>query len=512
MAQDEKELVGPDLTLGIALDDIGEGGKLLGHAGGEQVLLVRRGTNVYALEPNCTHYHQPLVEGLVVEDTIRCSLHHACFSLRTGEALRGPAFVDLNVWSVEQRAGQVFVRDKRPARQAPRSRRASSSAPGRIVIVGGGAAAFAAAETLRREQFSGSVVMLSSEDETPIDRTNLSKDFLASDIPYDWIALRPDKFYADNGIDVRVRTTVIEINRASRTVRLSDGSALEYDKLLLATGAEPIRPSIPGADQEHVRTLRTLPDSRSLIERAAGGRQVLIIGAGFIGLEVAASLRTRGARVSVVAPERIPMQRVLGAQLGEFIRSLHEKHEVVFHLEDAVLGLEGKRVTLKSGNQLDADLVVAGISVRPRTELAHRAGLAVEQGISVNAQFQTSDPDIFAAGDVARWPNPQDGAPIRVEHWVVAHRHGQCAALAMIGKPQSQPIIPFFWTQHYDVQINYIGHAEGDTDQTVEGSIAGRDCLVRYGRNGSTLAVASIGRDMDNLKNELAMERAAAQH
>jgi apoptosis-inducing factor 3 len=508
MAQDKQELIGPDLTQGIALGELGDGNKLLGHAGGEQVLLVRYGAEISAIEPTCSHFHQALIDGLVIGDTLRCPLHHACFSLRTGEAIRAPAYIDLNMWSVEQRGARIFVREKRAAPPKQSNSSVMRDGPRRIVIVGGGAAGFAAAETLRREQFCGSLVMVSSEQEAPIDRTNLSKDFLARDIPYDWMALRPDRFYADNGIELRVRTSVSEINRAARTLRLSDGTTLEYDRLLLATGAEPIRPSIPGADLPHVRTLRTLADSRALIERAAKARQVLIIGAGFIGLEVAASLRARGARVCVVAPDKIPLQRVLGAPLGEFIRSLHEQHGVVFHLEDTVTGIDGSHVTLDSGSKLDADLVVVGIGVRPRIELAQRAGLTVEHGISVNSQFQTSDPDIFAAGDVARWPSAQDGAPIRVEHWVVAQRHGQAAARAMMGGAPTQMIVPFFWSAHYDVQINYVGHAQGETDLTVQGSIQGRDCLVRYGRDGKTLAVASIGRDIENLQAELALERA----
>jgi len=507
---DQTEPTGPDLAHGIALTDLADSGKLVGHVGAEEILLVRRGTEVFAVDAHCTHYHGPLADGLIVGDTVRCPWHHACFDLRTGDALRAPALSAIACWSVEQHDGKVFVRGKRQQAAPVRPGSPSGKTPQKIVIVGGGAAGFAAAEKLRREQYQGSIVMLSNDDSAPVDRPNLSKDFLAGTAPQDWVPLRPDSFYPENGIDLRLKTNVTGIDARSREVALADGSKVAFDRLLLTTGAEPVRLSIPGADQPHVSTLRSLADCRGIIERAKTARRVVVLGASFIGLEVAAALRARGLEVHVVAPEKRPMERILGAQMGDFVRALHEEHGVVFHLEDTASAIDGKQVKLKSGGMLEADLVIVGIGVRPRIEIAERAGLAIDRGVTVNAYLETSAPEIYAAGDIARWPDPHSGESIRVEHWVVAERQGQAAAVNMLGGREKFATVPFFWSQHYDVPINYVGHAEKWDELTVDGDIAGRDCLLRFKLNGRTLAVASIFRDLQSLEAELAMERDAA--
>ncbi len=501
---------GPDLAEGVALVDLADGGKLVGHVGDEPILLVRRGKDVFAVGAQCTHYNGPLGDGLVVGDTVRCPWHHACFDLRTGEALRAPALSPLACWRVEQLDGKVFVREKLPQpKPEPRGNQAAR-APDRMVIVGGGAAGFAAAEMLRREDFGGSIVILSDDDTAPVDRPNLSKDYLAGNAQEDWVPLRSDSFYAKNGIDLRLRTKVTGIDVQGRKVQLADGSIVAYDRMLLATGAEPVRLSIPGADQPHVHTLRSLGDCKAIIDDAKAARRAVVMGASFIGLEVAASLRARGIEVQVVAPDKRPMERVLGPQMGDFIRALHEEHGVIFHLEDMAAAIAGKHVKLKSGGTLEADLVVAGIGVRPRIALAEASGLAIDRGVTVNAYLETSEPTIFAAGDIARWPCPHLGEMIRVEHWVVAERQGQTAALNMLGYREPFDAVPFFWSQHYDVPINYVGHAEQWDELKIDGDIASKDCLVRFRRNGHTLAVVTIFRDVESLEVELAMEREVA--
>ena len=507
MAQEQNKPAGPDLTQGLAFAAIPDGGKLVGHVGEEEVLLVRRGDEVFAVGAHCTHYHGPLVEGLVVDDTVRCPWHHACFDLRTGEAAHAPAFDSLSCWTVERRGETIFVRARK---DAPKHRdKAPTASPGKIVIVGGGAAGFAAAEMLRREQYPGGIVMLSNDNAAPVDRPNLSKDYLAGNAPEDWVPLRPDSFYRENGIDLRLETNVVAIEPRTREVVLAGGEKVGYDRLLLATGAEPVRLSIPGAKAPHVYTLRSLADSRAIIAQAKAARRAVVLGASFIGLEVAASLRARDIEVHVVAPEKRPMERVLGPQMGDFVRSLHEEHGVIFHLENTPTAINGRKVTLKSGGALDADLVVAGIGVRPRTGLAEAAGLALDRGVAVNAYLETSAPGIFAAGDIARWPDVHSGANIRVEHWVVAERQGQTAARNMLGYREPFAAVPFVWSQHYDVPINYVGHAEAWDELVVDGDIAARDCMLRYKRNGRVLAVASIYRDVDSLKAEAAMEHGA---
>ncbi len=501
----EQQPQGPDLTGGVSLSDF-QDNKLLGHVGDQAVLLVREGGAVSAIDAHCSHYHGPLADGLVADGTVRCPWHHACFSLRTGEALHAPAIAPLSIWKVEEKDGRIFVREKREAET--RATRIASPAPQRIVIVGGGAAGYAAAEMLRREAFGGEIVMLSNDADPPVDRPNLSKDYLAGSAPEEWVPVQPDGFYTDNRIDLRLKTDVASIDTAARHVVTASGQKVPYDRLLLATGAEPVRLTMPGSDQPNVHTLRTLADCRTIIAQAKDAKRAVVIGASFIGLETAAALRTRGIEVHVVAPEKRPMEKILGPAMGDFIRALHEEKGVVFHLEDTVAAVEGNIARLKSGGTLETDLVVMGVGVRPRLALAEQAGLKLNKGVVVDAFLETSVPGIYAAGDIARWPDPHSKQNIRVEHWVVAERQGQAAARNMLGQRRPFNAVPFFWSQHYDVPINYVGHAETWDTIEVDGDIAARDCLVRYKLGGRTLAVASIYRDVASLEAELAMERA----
>jgi apoptosis-inducing factor 3 len=505
MAEEQSAPSGPDLTLGIELSEFTEE-ILLGHVGDEDVLLVRSGSDIFAIDAHCSHYHGPLAEGLVVGESVRCPWHHACFDLRTGEAARAPALNPLAVWKVEQDGNRIFVRQKRP-QPKPRGKTPAES-PGKILIVGGGAAGFAAAEMLRRQEYRGSIVMLSNDAAPPVDRPNLSKDYLAGSAPEDWLPLRPDSFYAEAGIELRLNTDATSIDTNARHVTIGGGETISYDRLLLATGAEPVRLPIPGADQPHVHVLRTLADCRAIIEAAKDARRAIVIGASFIGLETAASLRARDIEVHVVGLEARPMERVLGPEMGDFIRALHEEHGVIFHLGDTVVSIDGRRATLKSGGVLEAELVVVGVGVRPRLALAEKAGLALDRGIAVNAYLETSVPGIYAAGDIARWPDPHSRENIRVEHWVVAERQAQTAARNMLGQKEAFDAVPFFWSQHYDVPINYVGHAEAWDEIAVDGDIAAKDCLLQYKRQGRVLAVASIYRDLASLKAELQMEQA----
>jgi NADPH-dependent 2,4-dienoyl-CoA reductase/sulfur reductase-like enzyme/nitrite reductase/ring-hydroxylating ferredoxin subunit len=508
MADDQSKT--PDLALGIALDALADGGKLVGHVGDHEVLLIRSGNEIFAVGALCTHYHAPLIDGLVVGDSVHCPWHHARFDLRTGQAICAPAFDALRRWPVEQRDGKIFVHQRSETASPTPSAKQSGPAPDNIVIVGGGAAAFAAMEMLRREQYQGGIIVLSNEDEAPIDRPNLSKDYLAGSAPDDWMPLRPADFYAENAIDLQLNTRVTSIDPRSREVELEGGKRISYDRLLLATGAEPVSLSIPGAEQPNVRLLRSFADCRAIIERARTARRTIVLGASFIGLEVAAALRARGIEIHVVAPDKRPLERVLGPEMGDFVRSLHEEHGVIFHLEDQATEIKDTLVTLKSGRTLEADFIVAGIGVRPRIELAEQAGLTIDRGVVVDSTLETSAPGIFAAGDIARWPDPYSGEMIRVEHWVVAERQGQIAARNMLGRREKFTAIPFFWSQHYDIPINYVGHAETWDDLVIEGDIAAKDCLLRFKRGGRLLAVASISRDIENLKAELAMEQASA--
>jgi apoptosis-inducing factor 3 len=502
-------LTGPDLTEGIALSTIADGAMLLGHAHGEPALLVRRGDELFAIGAVCTHYGAPLADGLLVDDTVRCPWHHTCFSLRTGESLRPPALDPVSCWHVEQRDGTAYVGAKLE-RVGPPSLPARAGIPESVVIVGGGAAGNAAAEMLRRLGYSGRITILSSDLSVPCDRPNLSKGYLSGAASAQSNPLRSADFYREHRIEVKLDARVATIDTASRHVQLVDGTRHTYDALLLATGAEPVQLKVPGANLPHVHYLRTLADSRALVAKALVSKRAVVIGASFIGLEVAASLRARNIAVDVVAPETVPMLKILGAEIGTFIRMLHERHGVTFHLGTTATSIDERRVTLQNSEHLAADLVVVGIGVRPAIALAEQAGLAIDRGVAVNEHLETSIPGIFAAGDIARWPDRLTGERIRVEHWVVAERQGQIAARNILGRQERFDGVPFFWTEQYDFGLAYVGHAERWDTAELDGQLdaAAQNCTITYRRGGKKLAVAVVHRDLKGLDAEVEFERA----
>ncbi len=504
---------GPDLREGVALAEVPEGGVLLGHVEGDAVLLYREGAQVTAVGGTCTHYSGPLAEGVVEGGQVHCPWHHACFSLRTGEVVRAPALNPLPRWEVEVAGGRVRVGAKVETPPYHERQAAPAGGLGRIVVVGFGAAGSAAVEWLLREGWGGRIDVVDPDADAPYDRPNLSKDYLAGNAPEEWIPLRPAGWYEERGVGIH-RSPAAAVDTGKRKVILDDGSELGYDALLLAPGATPVQlplapaPGVVAGSVPPVHMLRSLADSRAIIaaaEAAKGGKAV-VFGASLIGLEVADSQRARGLEVAVVAPEKLPLERVMGRELGERIRSVHEEHGVRFHLGHTVAALVSGGVTLDDGARLDADLVVAGVGVRPRLELATAAGATVERGVVVDARLRTNVPRIWAAGDIARFPDPRTGERIRVEHWVVAQRQGAAAARDMVGRGEDYADAAFFWSQHYDLPINYVGHAESWDETQVAGDTAGGDCAVAFRRDGQTLALATIFRDVESLEAEAAIE------
>jgi NADPH-dependent 2,4-dienoyl-CoA reductase/sulfur reductase-like enzyme/nitrite reductase/ring-hydroxylating ferredoxin subunit len=494
---------GPDLSAGVTVASLQEGVPLLGHTQGEAVVLVKRGVDIFAVGASCTHYGGPLAEGLVVDGTIRCPWHHACFDLRTGEATGPPALSDVPCFEVITSMGRARVGDKRP----PVRRRFQEPGPSSIVVLGAGAAGAAAVEALRREGYRGPLTLIGAERPGPVDRPNLSKDYLAGTAPEDWIPLRPASFYDELGVALLIGTPARALDTVRRQVALADGRTVDYATLLLATGAEPVRLSVPGAELSHVHVLRSLADARAIVGAVAGARRVAVIGSSFIGLEVAAALRQRGLEVDVIGRDALPLGRILGEALGRFVRSVHEEHGVRFHPSTSPRAIRPGQVELDNGEVVAADLVVMGVGVRPRTALAEAAGLRVQDGVVVDAVMQTSAPGVFAAGDIARYPEVRLGELARIEHWVVAERQGQAAARAMLGVGRPFSDVPFFWSAHYDVTLSYVGHARQWDAIEVRGDLATRDAAVVFRRSGVPLAVVTVGRDRLSLEVEAALER-----
>lgn len=495
---------GPDLAAGVALADIPDGGVLAGHVDGTAVLLSRRGDDVFAIGATCSHYGGPLGEGLVLAGEVRCPWHHARFDLRDGRCLGAPALAHLPTWQVLREGDRVRLGARQePVARHPPSRHAAVPVPARIVILGGGGAGAAAALRLRELGWDGELALLSDDPDPPYDRPNLSKDYLAGEAEEGWMPLKSDEEWRRLGIEVITGCRVEHLDRDRRELQARDGRRFGYERLLLATGAEPGRLDLPGFDDPAVHSLRTLADCRALIGALEGVHQAVLVGAGFIGLEAAAALRHRGLEVAVVAPEEAPMARILGPELAACLVNLHREHGVRFHLGRKPVRFEPEagRLVLDDGTALAAGLVLVGVGARPRTTLAEQAGLDVEEhGVVVDRRLCTPDADIFAVGDIARFP--WRGEAVRIEHWVHAQRQGEHAAAAMLGDRRPFTDVPFFWTHHYDMTLRYSGHARGFDQAVMEGTPDSGHCSVRLLRGGTLHAGITLGEDRRSLEFE----------
>lgn len=496
------ELSGPDLSQGVSAASLQDDQPLLGYVGDQAVMVVKTGGQILATAATCTHYSGPLAEGLVVNGTVRCPWHHACFDLRTGLA-KGPALTPLACFDVIHDHDLVRVGKQHRAKlPVPLTASALSS----VVIVGAGPAGTACAELLRRLGYEGPVTLVADEPPGPVDRPNLSKDYLAGSAPEEWLPLRDAAFFEEQRIELLLGDAAARIEPKQRKLVLKSGRELEYGALVLATGAEPRRLDIPGADGDNVLVLRSLADSRRIVEKAKSGARVVVLGSSFIGLEVAASLRAREVQVTIVSPDRVPLGRVLGDKLGAFVRAKHEEKGVAFALGRKPARIDASGVTLDDGSTLPADFVVQGVGVRPRTELGEAAGLKVERGIVTDEQLCTSDAQIYAVGDVASYPDVWSGARVRIEHFAVAERQGQAVARTLLGQGSPFHDVPFFWSAHYDTTLTYVGHAESWDRILERGALEQGKYAAAYEKDGKILAVTCLGEDALSLQIEAAME------
>ncbi len=498
MADDDK----PDLkSAGIALSDLRDGGMVEGIFEDAPVLLLREGETVRAFSARCTHLGAPLAKGLLHDGTIRCPWHHARFDAGTGEAAGAPALAPLSCYDVEHRGDRVHVIGRRRA-----ARPTPAAVPGRIVILGTGAAGYACAAELVRLGAGPTVTLLTAESEAPYDRTFCSKQYLAGKAPRAKTALGRDDALREAGVAIRLGARVEAIDRAGQHVMIEGGERIAYDTLVLAPGGEPNRADTPGLETAHV--LRSIADADRLIEAAAGAKSAAVLGSSFIGLEVAAALTQRGLAVTVVAPGQVPLAKVLGEEIGAQVRAVHEGKGVSFRLGRKAASYADGRLVLDDGSAVEADLVVAGLGVSPRTELAAAAGLNLASkaeggGIRVDGALRTSDRAIFAAGDVASYPDVHSGRRQRVEHWVHAGRQGEHVARVILGQEAPFADLPFFWTAHFDFGLRYVGHAASVETVSVEGAVAERNFAATIEDGDGAKALVTAKRD------PLALEREA---
>lgn len=485
---------------------------------GPQVLLTRQQGQVHAFAPNCPHYGAPLEKGKVVNGKLICPWHHACFKLDNGHLCEPPALDDLPKFAVREAGGRILVQvpDNPPAstdkpEATPTAELGGTPPPPAavptdtrtFVIVGGGAAGEFAAQTLRREGFAGRVVLVAAEKEIPYDRTKLSKAYLAGKAKPAALPLRERDFYAQQKIELLQATRATGLNLASQEVELAGQPPLRYDQLLLAPGSVPnLLPKLPGHDLAGVLPLRTQTDADALLAATKDARQVVVIGSSFIGMEAASSLVGEGRQVTVIAQGKVPFERVLGPEIGAMFRKLHEEKGVKFEIEaevTALIGEEGRvaSVQLKSGQTLPAQAVVLGVGVRPATDFV-KAALPLEKdgGLAVDAFLQAAD-NVYAAGDIARFPLAATGQPTRIEHWRVAQQHGQAAARNMLGQREQFTAAPFSWTQQYGKSLRYTGHAEHWDEIIYQGDVAAQDFLAFYVLENRIVAAAGMNRDAE---------------
>lgn len=506
MTQSQDAPKGSDLVAGVPAADVPEGKKLVGRVGEEEVLVARVGGTLFAIGAHCTHYGGPLGEGLIVGHTVRCPWHHAHFCLKSGEALAAPAIDPVKRWMVSETGGIVRVAPE-PVTATAKPARRTNKAPRRVVIIGGGAAGFACAEMLRREGFDGGLTILSADVDAPYDRPNCSKDYLAGEAQPEWMPLRSDSWYPDHDVDLERNSEASRLDAAANAVSLKDGRSFSWDACLIATGAEPVRLPIEGFARPEVHVLRSLRDADAIIAAAKKARRVAVVGASFIGIEAAAALKHRGLEIHVVAPETAPLGRVMGDDIGRWVRGLHEKAGIVFHLGCTAKAWADGRLVLESGTAIAADFLVVGAGVRPRTQLAEAAGLSLDRGILVDARLRASAPDVYAAGDVARFPDRRSSQNIRIEHWVHAERQGQHVARMILGDDAPFADTPFFWSAHQDTTIRYVGHAETFDPPKADGSLERRDAEVKFMSAGRLMALATVGRDVRSLEAGVELER-----
>ena len=472
-------------------------------AGDTAILLARVADRFHAVSARCPHYGGTLAEGALCGTRVVCPLHHAVFNVVNGDLEEPPALDALVSYEVHVEGERVMVRVPEEAadrRAVSTVKQDAAVDPRQFVILGAGAAGYTAAQTLREEGFRGNIVMITREDRAPYDRPNLSKDYLHGHAEAEWMPLRPEEFFAEHDIQLLFNREVTRVDARAKVILFEGGERMDYDALLVATGGAPVRLNIPGSDLKNVCVLRSFADADSIIETAGRSRRVVVVGASFIGMEAAYSLRERGLEVTVVAPSDEPFEMTLGREVGEMFRREHEKHGVRFELGSIVYRFEGSHnveaVSLDNGKSIETDMVVVGVGVRPATSFLEGVELDKSGGVVVDSRLRAAD-GLYAAGDIVNFADPRTGERTRIEHWRTAQQQGRIAARNMLGRDVAFTGVPFFWTQQFDVTLRYVGHATSWDEIIYRGDVASQNFLAFYMKDNRVAAVAGVNRDRE---------------
>jgi NADPH-dependent 2,4-dienoyl-CoA reductase/sulfur reductase-like enzyme/nitrite reductase/ring-hydroxylating ferredoxin subunit len=469
--------------------------------GDTKVLLTRINGAFHAVGAVCTHYGGYLPDGVLSGTRVYCPWHQSAFNVITGDLEEPPGFDGLPRFDVRVEGENVLVSvpdepvERRPMEMVRHEPMADQRT---FVILGAGGAGNAAAETLRQDGFKGRIVMITADTTQPYDRPDVSKGYLKGDSPKEALPWRSLDFYRERDIEVLLGRKVTQVDAAARLISFGNGATMKYDALLVATGGVPRSLEVPGANLPNIFMLRSLDDADRIMAAAGKDKQALCVGASFIAMETAAALTKRGLKVTVVAPGAVPFEGTLGPEIGRMWLKIHEENGVTFRLGRKVREFEGhgrvEAARLDNGERLETDLVVVGVGVRPATEFLQGVRLNPDGSLAVDRSLAAAE-GLYAAGDIARFPDWRTGEAIRIEHWRLALQHGRIAAHNMAGKKMEFAGVPFFWTDQFDTFMQYVGYARSWDEIIFQGSPDQRNFLAFYVKNGRVLAAAAINHE-----------------
>ncbi|MEH1847725.1 MAG: FAD-dependent oxidoreductase [Nostoc sp.] len=496
------------------VNDLNDGEMRQVSVGETEILLTRLEGKFYAVGAHCTHYRVSLAQGVLSGHYVVCPWHNAYFDVTTGDQLEPPGLDSLACYGVRIEGENVIVSvpEETTGLRSPAMAQFNPDADGRtFVILGAGAAGAHAAEALRVAGYQGRIVMITQDDRLPYDRTKLTKDYFIGKTSSEEMPLRSPDFYKEHAIEVLLNKQVKQVQTTAKAITFTDsasssdagasGDSLTYDALLVATGGKPRQLDIPGADLQNILTLRSFDDTDRILTLSKQKGQAVVIGSSFIGMETAAGLSQHGLKVTVISPDSVPFKKTLGEEIGKLFQQVHEENGVSFKLGRKAVQFEGsdkvEAVILDNGDRLKADIVIVGIGVQPATDFLEGIDLHPKDGSVVVDEYLRAADGIYAAGDIARYPDWRTSESLRVEHWRVAAQQGRIAAHNMAGKAVKFRGLPLFWTMQFKFPLRYIGHAKSWDEIIVDGDLQKQEFIAFYVKENKVLAVATSNKNTE---------------